>query len=88
MLFANTKTHFYLGTIQIVRDPRNVISSILYHFSKKNYNEAKNFLFDKNKALGKKFDLKDPNVNRNIFTVISSWNFTTILGNNLKKIIC
>ena len=63
-----------LGTIHIVRDPRNVISSILYHFSKKNYNEAKNFLFDKNKALGKKFDLKDPNVNRNIFTVISSWN--------------
>ncbi len=62
-----------LGTIHIVRDPRNVISSILYHYSKNNYTEAKNFLFDENKALGKKFDLKDPNVNRNIFTVISSW---------------
>ena len=62
-----------LGTIHIVRDPRNVISSILYHFSKKNYIEAKEFLFDENKALGKKFDLKDPDVNKNIFTVISSW---------------
>ena len=62
-----------LGTVHIVRDPRNVISSILYHFSKKNYLEAKEFLFDENKAIGKKFDLKDPNVNKNIFTVISSW---------------
>ena len=62
-----------LGTVHIVRDPRNVISSILYHFSKKNYWDAKKFLFDENKALGKKFDIKDPNVNKNIFTVISSW---------------
>ena len=62
-----------LGTVHIVRDPRNVISSILYHFSKKNYWDAKEFLFDENKAIGKKFDLKDPNVNKNIFTVISSW---------------
>ncbi len=70
-LFTNGEVS--LGTIHIVRDPRNVISSILYHFSKKNYIEAKEFLFDENKALGKKFDLKDPNVNKNIFTVISSW---------------
>ena len=33
----------------------------------------KEFLFDENKAIGKKFDLNDPNVNKNIFTVISSW---------------
>ena len=68
-----TNNEVSLGAIHIVRDPRNVISSILYHFSKKNYSEAKEFLFDENKALGKKFDLKDPNVNKNIFTVISSW---------------
>ena len=30
-------------------------------------------MFDQNKALGKKFDLNDPNANRNIFTVVSSW---------------
>ena len=68
-----TNDEVSLGTVHIIRDPRNVISSILYHFSKKNYLEAKEFLFDENKALGKKFDLKDPNVNKNIFTVISSW---------------
>ena len=68
-----TNNEVSLGAVHIVRDPRNVISSILYHFSKKNYSEAKEFLFDENKALGKKFDLKDPNVNKNIFTVISSW---------------
>ena len=33
-----------LGAVHIVRDPRNVISSILYHYSKKNYEDAKNFL--------------------------------------------
>ena len=68
-----TNDEVSLGAVHIIRDPRNVISSILYHFSKKNYLEAKEFLFDENKAIGKKFDLKDPNVNKNIFTVISSW---------------
>ena len=68
-----TNDEVSLGAVHIIRDPRNIISSILYHFSKKNYLEAKEFLFDENKALGKKFDLKDPNVNKNIFTVISSW---------------
>ena len=62
-----------LGVIHIVRDPRNVISSILYHYSKKNYEEAKDFLFDERKAIGKRFDPNDPEVNRNIFTVLSSW---------------
>ena len=62
-----------LGVVHIVRDPRNVISSILYHYSKKNYEEAKEFLFDERKAIGKKFDPNDPEVNRNIFTVLSSW---------------
>ena len=76
---CNYKNSFFtngevsLGAVHIVRDPRNVISSVLYHFSKKNYEEAKKFLFDENKALGKKFDVNDPNANRNIFTVISSW---------------
>ena len=68
-----TNSDVSLGVVHIVRDPRNVISSILYHFSKKDYEEAKDFLFDENKAIGKKFDANDPNVNRNIFTVISSW---------------
>ena len=74
-----------LGTVHIVRDPRNVISSILYHFSKKNYIEAKEFLFDENKAIGKKFDLNDPNVNKNIFTVLGSWKNHYLSWKEFKK---
>ena len=62
-----------LGVIHIVRDPRNVISSILYHYSKKNYFEAKDFLFDEKRALGKKFKPDSPSVNKDMFTLITSW---------------
>ena len=62
-----------LGVIHIVRDPRNIISSLLYHYSKENYNKALEFMLDENKALGKKFDKKSPTVNRDMFTIISSW---------------
>jgi hypothetical protein len=74
-----------LGTVHIVRDPRNVISSILYHFSKKNYEEAREFLFDERKAIGKKFDPKDPNVNKNIFTVLGSWKNHYLSWKEFKK---
>ena len=62
-----------LGVVHIVRDPRNIISSILYHYSKKNYEEAREFLFDERKVIGRKFDPNDPEVNRNMLTVLSSW---------------
>ena len=42
--FTNYETS--MGAIHIVRDPRNIVTSILYHFSKKDYLEAKNFLLD------------------------------------------
>ena len=60
-----------LGVIYIVRDPRNVISSIKYHFSKENYIEARNFLFDENKCLGKKFDETYKDKNRDMLTIIA-----------------
>ncbi len=74
-----------LGVVHIVRDPRNVISSILYHYSKKNYEEARDFLFDERKAIGKKFDPNDPEVNRNIFTVLSSWKKHYLSWKEFKK---
>ena len=74
-----------LGTVHIVRDPRNVISSILYHFSKKNYEEAREFLFDERRVIGKKFDPKDPNVNKNIFTVLGSWKNHYLSWKEFKK---
>ena len=74
-----------LGVIYIVRDPRNVISSIKYHFSKENYTEAKNFLFNENKCLGKKFDETSKNKNRDMFTLIASWKTHYNSWKNFKK---
>ena len=74
-----------LGTVHIVRDPRNVISSILYHFSKKNYEEAREFLFDERRVIVKKFDPKDPNVNKNILTVLGSWKNHYLSWKEFKK---
>ena len=59
-----TDTHNTLGVIHIVRDPRNVISSIVYHFSKKNYEEAREFLFDENKDKESKHIYENKNKNK------------------------
>tara|TARA_B110000003_G_scaffold128943_1_gene130985 strand:+ start:153 stop:1010 length:858 start_codon:yes stop_codon:yes gene_type:complete len=76
-----------LGVIQIVRDPRNVITSILNYFNKKNYDEAKQFLFDEKKIIGinlakrNQEKLKD----NNIITLISSWKTHYNSWKNFKK---
>ena len=41
--FTNYQNTF--GVIYIVRDPRNVITSILNYYSKRNYEEAKEISF-------------------------------------------
>jgi len=41
--FSFTNYETSLGAIHIVRDPRNIINSILYHYSKKSFLEAKEF---------------------------------------------
>ena len=79
---CNLKNHFFtntdntLGAIYLIRDPRNVLISILNHFSKKNYEEAKEFLFDENRIIGvnKKINSNDESLLDNeIITIISSW---------------
>ena len=74
-----------LGAIYIVRDPRNVISSVLYHYSKKNYQEAKEFLFDEHRALGKKYNPDGHNQNNDMFTLITSWKTHYNSWKNFKK---
>ena len=62
------------GIIHIVRDPRNVITSVLKHYSKTDYNDAYNFMTDQNRVVG-----RDPNTTKDnykeaeIITLISSW---------------
>ena len=58
-----------LGAIYIVRDPRNVISSILYHFNLSNTDEALNFIQREEKFIG---NVKNK-VNYPLHTLISSW---------------
>jgi hypothetical protein len=40
-----------LGAIYIVRDPRNVITSVKNHFNYNSYEEAKNFIFDEKRVV-------------------------------------
>ena len=40
-----------LGAIYIVRDPRNVITSVKNHFNHNSYEEAKNFIFDEKRVV-------------------------------------
>jgi len=61
-----------LGVIYIVRDPRNVLSSLINHFSLNNQLEAKNFLFEEGNWLGFKKENKELQVSR-FPTLISSW---------------
>ena len=57
-----------ISAIHIVRDPRNVITSVKNHYSKKNYEEAKKFLLDDYRWIGTDNDIK-----QDIPTFIGSW---------------
>ena len=61
-----------LGTIHIVRDPRNVISSVNNHFHHKSVEESKEFILDERKGIFNKSKIEQ----NSIFTlpqVIGSW---------------
>ena len=58
-----------MGVLHIVRDPRNVITSLKNHFNKKNYEDALIFLKDEKKSIGS----KDQIGNSHLPTIISSW---------------
>jgi len=70
-----TTTHNSLGAIYIVRDPRNVVTSILNHYSKNNYSEARNFMFDPNHCIDvENYSHKNLLQKDIMYTFISSWN--------------
>ena len=61
-----------LGTIHIVRDPRNVLSSVNNHFHHKSLEESKEFILDERKGIFNKSKIEQ----NKIFTlpqVIGSW---------------
>ena len=70
--FTNTKNT--LGVIHVVRDPRNVITSIKNHYSEKNYDDALSFLFDEHNFVGRDLEVKkDKYDESDILTLIASW---------------
>ena len=73
-----------LGVIYIVRDPRNLLSSIKYHWSFDDYQSAKNIMFDVEASTGMK-----PKINKNYSfpVLISSWNNHYNHCKKIKKII-
>ena len=67
--FAFTSEKNTTGVIHIVRDPRNVITSVLNHFSTENYDEAFKIMTNNKQSLGSRIDSKDTDLP----TVVSSW---------------
>ena len=81
--FTNYKNS--LGAIYVVRDPRNIITSLLHHYSLENYESALEFLFDKHRFSGR-LDRKENLERQTEFpTYISSWNTHYNAWKNFKK---
>tara|TARA_Y100000741_G_C18215373_1_gene543512 strand:+ start:266 stop:1123 length:858 start_codon:yes stop_codon:yes gene_type:complete len=76
-----------LATIHIVRDPRNVITSLKNHYNLNNYSEAKDFLFfDKQiLTLSKQEKEKYSNKNHPLPQIIGSWKTHYLSWKNMKK---
>ena len=70
-----TKLENTLGVIHIVRDPRNVITSLKNHYSKKNYLEALDFISDPLHCIDVE-NKSHKNIDKTMIlnTLISSWN--------------
>lgn len=65
--FTNSSnTH---GVIHIVRDPRNIITSLKNHFGKDSYDELFNFMVNEKKFIGS----REVNKEFEVATLISSW---------------
>ena len=77
--FENT-----LGVIYIARDPRNILTSLINHYSLSNQSEAKNFLFEEKNWLG--FKKQNNKIHTTRFpTLISSWKTNYNSWKNTKK---
>tara|TARA_B100000131_G_scaffold57928_1_gene53235 strand:+ start:420 stop:1271 length:852 start_codon:yes stop_codon:yes gene_type:complete len=61
-----------LGVIYVVRDPRNILTSLINHYSLNNQAEAKKFLFEEKNWLGFKKEGNTIKLTR-FPTLISSW---------------
>ena len=84
-VFTNSENT--LGIIYIVRDPRNVITSMNTHFNFNDYNKSLKFILNEKNIIGDRKSEK----NYNLPTIISSWknhyNSWTKAGEFKKKLL-
>ena len=80
-----TSSKYTLGAIYIVRDPRNVVTSIKHHYDFSNYEDALNFLMDDNTYVW------GFNNNYSKSQIITSWKINYLSwiekNNSVKKIL-
>ena len=80
-----TSPKYTLGAIYVVRDPRNVVTSIKHHYDFNNYEDALNFLMDDNTYVW------GFNNNYSKSQIITSWKINYLSwiekNNSIKKIL-
>ena len=72
--FTNVKNT--MGAVYIVRDPRNVITSVKNHYNLDTLSIAKQFLFNENNIITMSEKQKEKNITKNEYplpTVLGSW---------------
>ena len=74
-----------LGVIHIVRDPRNVVTSIKNHYSLPNIEKAKNFIFDENMWIKRPQKTTGTEDDEIVPTLISSWKTNYLSWKNKSK---
>ena len=70
-IYSFTDDNNTIGAIHIVRDPRNVITSIKNHYNHESYERSLKFIKDDDKVIGSKGSIKEADLP----TIISSWKF-------------
>lgn len=84
-----TNSENTLGTIHVVRDPRNIITSLKNHYSFAEYEEAKSFLFNDNQAItySKKQinEYKKEKMKYSLPQFLGSWKTHYLSWKNMKK---
>ena len=83
-----TNSENTLGSIYIVRDPRNVVTSVKNHYSLSNYEEATKFIFNENQVLSLSDRQKDLYLKSKKFPLtqfVGSWKTHYLSWKNMKK---
>ena len=84
-----TNSENTLGTIHVIRDPRNIITSLKNHYSFSEYDEAKRFLFNDNQAITyseKQInEYRKKNIKYSLPQFLGSWKTHYLSWKNMKK---